>query len=394
MKLVVADPGPVPGLAPAAMQLLQSVDGLAHAGAHVRLITPRPAPGLIAEAVLGRPLHARVTPLYVPDLRKRWFWPTRSSRPFYWLAVRELRRLRQAGEADAVLVRNLKLAEVLLQALGMPPVFFETHELFAQSHREAAGAHSSTHGKRAREIGARERFVYRSARGIASLTRALAEDIVAAYGPAAAIEVVPDGVDLELAAAARTPRAPNPRPVLLYIGSLHRWKGVEVAVEAMTALEGCELRVAGGTDERIGDVEALAARLGVADRVRMLGRVEPRRRFECIAGADLCLLPLRTDSIAARYTSPLKLFEYMAMGKPVVASDLPSLREVLADRDNALLVPPEDPAALAAAVNVLVRDGRLAAALGRRAQALAESRFGWTQRSAQLMAMIERGLGP
>jgi len=392
MKLVVADPGPVPGLSPAAMQLLQSVDGLAHAGAHVRLITPRPAPGISAEAVLGRPLHARVTPAYVPDLRKRWFWPTRSSRPFYWLAIHELRRLRQAGEADAVLVRNLKLAEVLLQALGMPPVFFETHELFVQSHREAAGAQSSTHGKRAREIAARERFVYRSARGIASLTRALADDIGATYGPVAPIEVVPDGVDLELAAAARTPRAPNPRPVLLYLGSLHRWKGVEVAVEAMTGLEGCELRVAGGTDERIGDLEALAARRGVADRVRMLGRVEPGRRFECIAGADLCLLPLRTDSIAARYTSPLKLFEYMAMGKPVVASDLPSLREVLADRDNARLVPPEDPAALAVAVNELVRDRGLAAALGRRAQALAESRFGWTQRSAQLMAMIERGL--
>jgi glycosyltransferase involved in cell wall biosynthesis len=80
------------------------------------------------------------------------------------------------------------------------------------------------------------------------------------------------------------------------------------------------------------------------------------------------------------------------MGKPVVASDLPSLREVLADRDNARLVPPEDPAALAVAVNELVRDRGLAAALGRRAQALAESRFGWTQRSAQLMAMIERGL--
>jgi glycosyltransferase involved in cell wall biosynthesis len=82
----------------------------------------------------------------------------------------------------------------------------------------------------------------------------------------------------------------------------------------------------------------------------------------------------------------------MAMGKPVVASDLPSLREVLADRDNALLVPPEDPDALAAAVNELVRDPGLAAALGRRAQALAESHFGWTQRSAQLLAMIGRGL--
>jgi glycosyltransferase involved in cell wall biosynthesis len=392
VKLVVADPGPVPGLSPAAMQLLQSVDGLAQAGARVRLITPRPASGTAPEAVLGRPLHAGVITAHVADLRGRWFWPTRSSRPFYWQAVRELRRLRRSGEADAVLVRNLKLAEVLLRAPGVPPVFFETHELFAQSFREAAGASTGARARRARAIAAREGFVYRSVRATASLTRALADDIVATYGPVATIAVVPDGVDLELASAARRPRVAGPRPVLLYLGSLHRWKGVEIAVEAMTALAGCELRVAGGTDERIADLAACAARLGVADRVRLLGRVEPRRRFACIAEADICLLPLRTDAIAARYTSPLKLFEYMAMGKAIVASDLPSLREVLADRETALLVPSESPPALATAVRALLDEPALADALGRRAQAVAEERFGWPQRSARLLAMIERGL--
>lgn len=390
MRLAVADPGPVPGDSPAAIQLLQSVDGLARAGAEVRLVTPRPAAGATAEAVLGRPLHAGVIPVPIADLRRRWYWPSRSSRPFYWLAARELRRMHRSGQADAVLVRNLKLAAALLGARGLPPLFFETHELFAQSFREATGGAHGERGGRAGDIAARERRVYRSVRGIASLTQALAADIVAAYGPVAPIAVVPDGVDLELAAAARRPRPPNARPVLLYLGSLHRWKGVEVAVRAMSALEGCELRVAGGSDERIAELAALAAGLGLADRVRCVGRVPPHLRFHCIAEADVCLLPLGTDSIAARYTSPLKLFEYMAMARPVVASDLPSLREVLTHGETALLVPPGDPGALAAAVRALIGDAGLAAQLGSAARALAESRYGWTQRSARLLAMIEQ----
>jgi glycosyltransferase involved in cell wall biosynthesis len=392
MRVVFADPNPVPGFAPSAIQILQSVDGLARAGAHVVLLTPQPPAGVAVESVLGRALHARVRTAYVADVRKRWFWPTRSSRPFYWLAVREVRRLARAGAADALLVRNLKLAEVLLRAPGMPPLFFETHELFAQSFREAAGRHSLTRARKARQIAAREAFVYRGARGLASLTRALADDIRTAYGTVAPIEVVPDGVDLELAAAAALARPPNPRPVVLYLGSLHRWKGVEVALKALQALPGCDLHVAGGTDARIAELRTLASALGLGDRARFVGRIEPRRRFECIARSDICLLPLGRDSIAARYTSPLKLFEYMVMGKPIVASDLPSLREVLTDRETALLVPPEDPATLAGAIHRLCNDPDLAVAMGRRAQARARAQFGWAQRSERLLAMMAREL--
>jgi glycosyltransferase involved in cell wall biosynthesis len=291
-------------------------------------------------------------------------------------------------------VRNLKLAEVLLREPGLPPLFFETHELFAQSFRQASGPLSAAKARKVQAIAERERFVYRRARGIASLTQALADDIAAAYAPVAPVAVVPDGVDLDLAAIALAqPRAPNPLPALLYLGSLHRWKGVEVAIEAMPRLPRCELRIFGGTDERIAELRALAARLRLGDRVLLLGRIEPRRRFAAIAEADVCLLPLRQDAIAARYTSPLKLFEYMAMAKPVVASDLPSLREVLVDGETALLVPPEDPVALAAAVTAVLDDAALAAGLGERAQALANARYGWTQRSADLLAFLADELG-
>ena len=62
----------------------------------------------------------------------------------------------------------------------------------------------------------------------------------------------------------------------------------------------------------------------------------------------MLVLPNTASAISERYTSPLKLFEYLTLGRPIVASDLPAIREVLTDGRTALLVPPGDPPALAA----------------------------------------------
>jgi glycosyltransferase involved in cell wall biosynthesis len=88
-----------------------------------------------------------------------------------------------------------------------------------------------------------------------------------------------------------------------------------------------------------------------------------------------------------RYTSPLKLFEYLMMGRPIVASDLPALREVLTHEETALLVPAGDPTALAGAVTRLMDDPALAASLAARARALAPA-FTWSARAARLEAAL------
>jgi glycosyltransferase involved in cell wall biosynthesis len=90
----------------------------------------------------------------------------------------------------------------------------------------------------------------------------------------------------------------------------------------------------------------------------------------------MLVLPNARTAISERYTSPLKLFEYLAMGRPIVASDLPSIREVLTDSRTALLVPPGDPQALAGALSRLAGDRALARALGRASLALAAD-FTW-----------------
>ena len=86
--------------------------------------------------------------------------------------------------------------------------------------------------------------------------------------------------------------------------------------------------------------------------------------------------------------SPLKVFEYMAAGKPILASDIPALREILRDGETALLLPPGEPEAWAAAARALLRDPGRAAALGARARAAFLAEYTWDARAARILAHL------
>lgn len=385
MRLVYINPQAIPGLLPSTIQALQVVDGFAQTGDELIVITPAPENGVSGESVLGHDLSPKLRFEHLPTLRKRWYFPYSGHKVFYWQASRRLKE----KTADAVYVRNLKLAEVLLKNNPEVPLFFETHELFAQSFIESGIKLDWRNKRKHAQLARREAFVYQHARGLIALTEALATDIRERYAAAAPILVAADGVDLPAARAARpeSPGAKNSPPVLLYLGSLHKWKGVEIAVEALPSIPQARLMIAGGPDERIAELKARAALLGVQQRIDFLGKIAPATRFNIIQQADICLLPLINTSIGSRYTSPLKLFEYMAMGKAIVASRLPSVMEVLSDEVNGCLVEAENPAAWANAVLKLLADDTLRAELGR--QALQDSeRFAWNARANQCRSFM------
>lgn len=389
MRVAYPDPYAVPGLRPAGLQMLQMADAMAQAGAMVDLVTP--ATALPAEAVLGRPANANLRFAHLPDYRKRWFFPFSSHKPFFLQCLAWLRRERP----DAVYIRNIKLAAWLLPRLPGVPLYFETHELFAQTFFEEHGGQlSGSKGRKHRLLREREGLVYREAAGLFALTRALADDIASQYGTARSVTVLPDGVDLALADAARGVAQDNhqSRAVtrVLYLGSLHPWKGVDVAVHALPKTRSVELWIGGGESGRIAELRALAAQLGCADRIRFLGKIPPPERFHLIDQCDICLLPLRDTSIGARYTSPLKLFEYMAMGKPVIASDLPSVREIVRHGENGWLCRAGDADALADAISTLVAAPPMGAALGERAGRDARD-YAWVRRAERALAAMKRG---
>jgi glycosyltransferase involved in cell wall biosynthesis len=387
VHLAYLDPYPVPALTPSAMQILQMADALAAAGAELSLVTPAPPVDVIA--VLGRTTHPRLRLIPLLDIRKRWFFPFSTHRIFFLQALAWIRRHRP----QAIFVRNLKFAAWLLPKVKGIPVYFETHELFAQTFREEhPGNMTHTQQRKFDLLEQREAAVYRGASGLFALTEALAKDIRQRYKVTTLITVLPDGVDTEALApalAASVPVEAGRPPRILYLGSLHPWKGVDVLVRAMVELADEELWIAGGETARIEHLKDLAAKLGCGDRVRFLGKIPPPDRFRLIGQCDICALPLSITSIGSRYTSPLKLFEYMGMGKPIIASDLPSLREVIRHAENGWLVEAENSAALAAGIAELLADPVRAAAMGTQAAADAAD-YSWFNRAKRVLQTMEK----
>jgi glycosyltransferase involved in cell wall biosynthesis len=107
-----------------------------------------------------------------------------------------------------------------------------------------------------------------------------------------------------------------------------------------------------------------------------------------LARAAVVVAPFLRAGMTERHTSPLKVFEAMAAARPIVATDLPSSREVLRDGESALLVPPGDPAALGAALRRVLEDRDLAERLARTAWDEAP-RYSWEARAAKLQALFE-----
>ena len=146
---------------------------------------------------------------------------------------------------------------------------------------------------------------------------------------------------------------PQGGPLIVYTGGLLSWKGVDLLVEAARLLPEVRFVIAGGMD---ADVARLRARAEGLENLRIDGFQPPERVGLYLAAGDAGVVPNRSHpAISARYTSPLKVFEAMAAGLPLVVSDLPSLREILSEAE-AVFVPADDARALAEGIRAMLAD--------------------------------------
>ena len=114
----------------------------------------------------------------------------------------------------------------------------------------------------------------------------------------------------------------------------------------------------------------------------LTGFVPPREVPTYVAAADILVLPTSASIAYANYTSPLKLFEYMASGRPVICSNLPVITEILENRRNALFFEADDAPSLTAAVNELARKPELRSQLAARPEGCPEIQLGTSSRSS------------
>lgn len=202
----------------------------------------------------------------------------------------------------------------------------------------------------------------RRVRRLAVISHGLAADVRAFCGREEII-VLPDAVDL--ARFARMPEQAEARELLglhaqgtiaAYTGNFYSWKGVDTLADAAKLLPEVQVVLVGGTDEY--DYQRIAAKAAVVSNLTARRFEDASRMPAYLAAADVLVIPnAKGTAISERHTSPLKLFEYMAAGRPIVASDLPSLREIL-DTDTAVFFTPDDPVSLAHAIKTALDPDR------------------------------------
>jgi len=172
-------------------------------------------------------------------------------------------------------------------------------------------------------------------------------------------------------------------PILLYLGGIQEGRGLEQIVDALPDIPDAELALLGSGPSATA-IRARAQARGVIGRIHLLEPVPPAEVVSYAASATIGLSLIQPVSASYRYSLPNKLFEYLAAGIPVVASDFPQVREILVPNDAGRVVDPRDPARIAATIRDLLADPALRA-MGRRGRRLAESRFEWSASAATLL---------
>jgi glycosyltransferase involved in cell wall biosynthesis len=236
-------------------------------------------------------------------------------------------------------------------------------------------------------------WTWRGADCVLPVTKVLAGYVERAGVPAGRIEVIPNGINPEhfRVAPARTEAKQglglDSEVVLGFVGFVRDWHGLDRVLEWLASRESAgqvQFLVVGDGPARAG-LEAHAAALGIADRVKFTG-VVPRDEIPgWVAAFDIALQPA-----VVSYASPLKLFEYLALGCAVVAPGQENLREILVDGLNARLFNPEAPESLWQALDELVGDEDLRQQLGAGAhRTIAERNLTWHANAARVCARFE-----
>lgn len=247
-----------------------------------------------------------------------------------------------------------------------------------------------------KKIKARQKKIWKKARAILVLTSLIKEILRQQGVNQDKIMVAPDGVDLERfditvskEEARRMKNLPVEKKIVLYSGSfyLYDWKGVDVFLEAAKFFgEDILFVLVGGGAKEI----ALMRQKHNLLNILLVGRQPHKEIVFFLKAADVLILPNKSDDpVSEKYTSPLKLFEYMAARRPIVASDLPSIREVL-NESSAVLVAPDRPEEIVRGIEIILADPGFGDKIAKQALVDVSQKYTWDQRAKNIINFIRR----
>ncbi|MGK7905034.1 MAG: glycosyltransferase family 4 protein [Hormoscilla sp.] len=296
-----------------------------------------------------------------------------------WIAGRE--------KADLYYTRDITVAFWLVR-LGLPTVY-EAHVV----------------PKRGQRLLLRQLTQTSALQLVVVLTSFIKKEFVEMGFPAEKVIVQPDAVDLSLFAdlpdkqECRKPLGlPLDRPIIGYIGrfrTMEMEKGIPELVEAMAQLppiDGKEplLLCVGGPMEAVPSYLDIAHRLGVSEhRLQFVDRVPNNQVPLWMRSCDVVTIPWQWTEFSAYFTSPMKLFEYMASGTPILASDLPAILEIICDRQNGYVVNFSNINKIAKSLLYLLTNDLLKSQLSEKAEQDVQM-FTWNHRVSTIIKKINK----
>ena len=378
MRFHYIAPSTLPSRAANSVHVVWQCDGLARVGAEVTLYAKRAMPE-------GQQLEAELRKVYGvvhPALHLDTVYSNSRRGDSLRIAYYAVPKIRRAGRCDAILSRNL-YATFSLAVLHRVPLLFETHQL---------------------ETGFRK-WMQRAIMRCPWVTTIVISEHLAKYlaehhgaEPNRTLvlhDAAPAGISPVTTTERRTklcelaPEARGPwRQVCGYFGHLYPGRGIEI-VEAMAAArKDCLFLVYGGTETDIAARRTSNRQANLA----FMGHVPHPVARDLMRIVDILLMPYQ-ESVSigvaghdtARWMSPMKMFEYLGAGVPIISSDLPVLREVLLDGENCLLARPSDIDSWLAALDRIAGNPELAARIGSNAHDQYERQHTWTRRAEKII---------
>lgn len=380
---VCADPGvPVYGRKGASVHVQEIIRAMLAEGLEVDLLAAR-TDGDVPPGLEG----VRIHPLPLP--------PSGSS------STRRESVLRHDGEAAAAVLDGLGPLDLVYEryslwgraamrwaaAAGVPGVL----EVNAPLPEEQA-RHRILHDRPAADR------VARDAIAAASVVVAVSEPVARwadtmggrSAGRRSHIHVVPNGVDVDRFRPSGRAPAAGPTCTIGFVGTLKAWHGLDTLAEAfacLAATDPCYRLLVVGDGPGRAEMEARFDDAGLTPLVDVVGATDPADVPSLLHGVDIAVAPYPPT---AGYFSPLKLYEYLAAGLPVVASEVGQAVDVLEHGRTGLLCRPGDPGELVAAVSALRADPAWAASLGCAGRAMVEQHHTWRSAVERILSLAVR----
>jgi glycosyltransferase involved in cell wall biosynthesis len=304
-----------------------------------------------------------------------------------WATPRLLSRLRRES-TDVVYERHafFNVAGAVACSRAGVPLIVEVNEL--AGHERVRGQSFVSMARRA------ERFVLQRATLVVTVSDFLRERVIELTGGRTPVITVPNGIDPRwaepppartLAMGLRSRLGIGSRPTVMFVGSLVHWHNFPLLLSAMAdvrrQIPDAALVFVGDGPQRDA-ISTEAAQLGMADALRITGQVSHREVRDWLGIADVAVIPFSNQ-----YRSPVKLFEYMALGLPIAAPRTPPIECVLEDGTEGILFEPAREQ-LSAALIRLLSDRRLATELGSAARRKALEHYTWRHHAEQILSAL------